>query len=86
MNQHIATILKEPALTRLHDWTYIGPVQKAELEYFVQQVVGEAVLATLATDNRQAVYTTFDKQLVDGTIQRAVNQLRNHFKDNYDTH
>ncbi len=81
MNQHIATILKEPAFTRLHDWTYIGPVQKAELEYFVQQVVGEAVLAILATDTRDIVYTTYDRDQVAGIISRVVDQVRNHFKD-----
>lgn len=83
MNKHIVTILKEPALTRLHDWASIGPVQKAELEYFVEQVVGEAVLATLAADTRQIVYTTYDQQLVNATIERVIHQLRNHFEDNY---
>jgi hypothetical protein len=51
-------------------------------DLLIKQVVGECVLAILATDTRDIVYTTFDRGLVEGTIQRVVDQVKNHFKDN----
>ena len=48
---------------------------------FVNQVVGEAVLAILATDTRSMTYTTYDKSVVDAVISRAVDSVRNHFKE-----
>lgn len=47
----------------------------------VNQVVGETILAILATDTRPVVYTTYDKDQVSGIISRVVDQVRNHFKD-----
>jgi hypothetical protein len=48
-------------------------------EAFAQQIVGETVTAILATDTRDIVHTTFDKQLVDGAISRVVDSVRNHW-------
>lgn len=50
-------------------------------DLLIKQVVGECVLAILATDTRSLVYTTFDRGLVDSTIARVVDSVRDHFKD-----
>lgn len=50
-----------------------------DLEEFAKQIVGETILAVLATDHTQAVYTTFDQQLMDGAVARVVDQIRNHW-------
>jgi len=47
----------------------------------VNQVVGETILAILATDTRPVVYTTYDRDQVSGIISRVVDQVRDHFKD-----
>lgn len=44
-----------------------------------QQVVGETILAILATDTRPLVYTSFDKDMAAGIIARVVDQVRNHW-------
>jgi len=49
---------------------------------FVNQLVGECVLAILATDTRSMVYTTYDKSVVDSVISRVVDSVRDHFKEN----
>lgn len=48
-------------------------------EQLAQQVVGETVLAILATDTRDIVYTTYDQDQVQGIISRVVDQVRNHW-------
>lgn len=55
--------------------------QEEFIERLVKQTVGECVLAILATDTRSLVYTTFDRGLVDSTIARVVDNVRDHFKD-----
>lgn len=77
---HIEKIFQDPQFERLQNWCDIGPVQTATLESFTQQVVGETILAILSTDTRSLVYTTFDKGLVDSTISRVVDQVREHWK------
>jgi len=48
---------------------------------FSNQLVGEVVLAILATDTRQLVYTTYDRDMVGGIISKVVDSVRNHFKE-----
>lgn len=50
-------------------------------DLLIKQVVGECVLAILATDTRPIVYTTFDRDLVASALSRAVDSVRDHFKD-----
>ena len=45
----------------------------------IRQTVGETLLAILATDTRDLVYTTFDKGMADSIIGRVVDQVRNHW-------
>jgi len=48
---------------------------------FANQVIGECVLAVLATDTRSLVYTTYDRDHVAGILSRVVDSVRNHFKE-----
>jgi hypothetical protein len=48
-------------------------------EYFAQQIIGETILQILATDTRDLVYTTFDRDRAEGIISRVVDQVRNHW-------
>ena len=48
---------------------------------FSNQLIGECVLAALATDTRQLVYTTYDRDMVAGIISKVVESIRNHFKE-----
>ena len=48
---------------------------------FSNQLIGECVLAILATDTRQFVYTTYDRDMVAGIIAKVADQVRDHFKD-----
>lgn len=50
---------------------------------FSNQLVGECVLAVLATDTRSLMYTTYDKSVVDSVISRVVDSVRDHFKETY---
>lgn len=62
-----------------------GMPYTVETHNLVQQTVGETVLAILATDTREMIYTTYDKGLVDNIISRVIDQVRNHwnFRENY---
>lgn len=44
-----------------------------------QAIVGETILAILATDHRHAMFTTFDKAAIDGTTQRIVDAVTKHW-------
>ena len=50
-----------------------------ELTGLLQQVVGETILAILATDTRDITYTTYDRDQVAGVVQRVVTQVQNHW-------
>lgn len=43
-------------------------------------VVGETILAILATDCRDVIYTTYDLDRVQGIICRVVDQVRDHWE------
>lgn len=44
-----------------------------------QRVVGETILAILATDHRHAMFTTFDKAAIEGATQRIVDSVTKHW-------
>ncbi len=48
-------------------------------EAFAQSIVGETILAILATDHRHAMFTTFDKAAVEGATQRIVDSVTKHW-------
>lgn len=51
-----------------------------ELENFANQVIGEAILATLSAPIKHLQVTTYDQQLVEATMLSIVDAIRNHFK------
>ena len=44
-------------------------------EAFAQSIVGETILAILATDHRHAQFTTFDKAAIEGATQRIIDTV-----------
>ena len=52
----------------------------AELTNLLNQVVGEAVLATLSAPIKHLQNTTYDQQLVEATQLSIVDAIRNHFE------
>jgi hypothetical protein len=48
-------------------------------EAFAQSIVGETILAILATDHRHAMFTTFDQAAVDGATQRIVDSVKKYW-------
>ena len=56
-------------------------VQQVDPDLLVKQVVGECVLAILATDTRSLVYTTWDRDMVTGVIRLVVDNVRNYFEE-----
>lgn len=58
-------------------------IKQVDPDLLVKQVVGECVLAILATDTRDIVYTTWDRDQVASIIGRVVDNVRNHFEEQY---
>lgn len=54
-------------------------IPQLDVQQFAQQIVGETVLAILATDCRDFVYTTYDRDRMAGIISRVVDTVRNHW-------
>lgn len=48
-------------------------------QVLAQQIIGETILAILATDCRDFVYTTYDRDRAAGTISRVVDTVRRHW-------
>lgn len=68
------TILKTRQI--LHE---LGLPYTTENALLVQQVVGETIIAVLAADTRDLVFTTHDKNFAAGVISRAVDSVRKHW-------
>jgi len=61
---------------------YVGVSQEqaALVELYAREVVGETILAILATNCKDIIYTTYDQDRVHGIIGRVVDQVRNHWE------
>ena len=59
-----------------------GYIHQRQVNYdeLAQQIVGETIVAILATDTRSVIYTTYDKDQVQGIISLVVDQVRNHWE------
>ena len=57
----------------------LGVPYNIENALIVEQVVGETILAILAADTRDLVYTTYDRGFVAGVISRTVDSVRKHW-------
>jgi len=80
MNERIKQIVRDSRLDvyglgkDYHKWD-------ETVSNFSNQLIGETILAILATDTRSMVYTTYDKSVVDAVISQVVDSVRNHFKE-----
>jgi hypothetical protein len=59
----------------LESWTF----SRNELEQFASLIVKECITAVKNTDRTHA-YTTFDKSLIDGTIEKSIKSIKQHLK------
>lgn len=63
------------------EYSIAGYKHCREVDYteFAQQVVGQTILAILATDHRDNTYTQFDKDRVEAATLKIVDQICNHW-------
>ena len=59
----------------LESWTF----SRIELEKFAVLIVEECITAVKNTDITHA-YTTYDKQLIEATVERSVKSIKQHFE------
>ena len=57
----------------------LGITYSVENALIVEQAVNETILAILATDTRDVVYTTYDRGFVAGVLSRVVDSVRKHW-------
>ena len=63
-----------------YTWHHLNRVQVDDtMKEFAQQIVGETILAILATDHRHAMFTTFDRAAIDGATARIVDNVTKHW-------
>ena len=58
----------------------IGMVSEPRLQEFAELVIEECITAIKETP-RHCAYTTYDSGVVECTIQKAVETVKNHFKE-----
>jgi carbamoylphosphate synthase small subunit len=73
MNENIKRLMREA--------DYPAPEIAGRAQMFAKLIVGECVLAILATDTRSLVYTTYDRGVVNSVISKVVDSVRDHFKE-----
>ena len=56
-------------------------ISHVRLEEFADLIVAKCIQAVKNTDIRSIVYTTYDQQLAQGTLQRAEQAIKNQFKN-----
>jgi len=80
VNERVKEILRDCSKESLTE-VQQGFVHKRDVDYdyFAIQIVGETIAAIMATDIRDNIYTTYDKQLADGIMHRVVAQVKNHW-------
>ena len=80
VNERVKEILRDCSKESLTE-VQQGFVHKRDVDYdyFAKQIVGETIFAIMATDIRDNIYTTYDKQLADGIMHRVVAQVKNHW-------
>ena len=80
-NERVKQILRDCSREEM---TQVGTglIHQRLVDYdeFAKQIVGETVLAILATDHRHALFTTFDKAAIEGATSRIINAVRKHWE------
>jgi len=75
MNKHLKALLNTPGLERLQDFSLVGPVQKAAVEYFVDLLVLECVYIIAATKDESIDFA----RNVDEAMSLAEMDIMKHF-------
>ena len=80
-NERVRDILLDISKKRL-EYQIEGYKHTRDVDYteFAQQVVGETILAILATDHRDETYTQFDLDRIHNATNKIVDSVRNHWK------
>jgi len=79
-NPRVKQVLKNVSRERL-EFFPAGYVHKRDVNYdeFAQQVVGETVLAVLATDLREYIATSYDLDMARAVVNKVVDNIRDHW-------
>lgn len=75
MNEKVKHIMEEVGL---HTDPLNKEVTDKELDFFAMAIVEACIDAVKQTDIRHA-YTTFDKNLIDATINKSINSIKQTF-------
>ena len=63
-SNYIQTILEAPVYDRLRDWYNIGPVQRATLDEFVEELVWECIMIVKRNYNTSYPYGNVEQVLL----------------------
>jgi len=79
-NEHVKRILQDISKESI-EYQPEGYKHTRTLDYteFAQQVVGETILAILATDHRDESYTQFDIDRINSATTKIIDGIRNHW-------
>lgn len=74
MNEKVKNIMDDVGLHDPHN----KEITDKELDFFAMAIVNECIEAVKKTDIRHA-YTTFDKNLIDATVNKSVKSIKDTF-------
>jgi hypothetical protein len=79
-NETVKRILQDISKESL-EYQSEGYKHTREVDYteFAQQVVGETIVAILATDHRDQSYTQFDLDRINTATAKIIDTVRNHW-------
>ena len=79
-NKHVKRILQDISKESL-EYRPEGYKHTRDVDYteFAQQVVGETIVAILATDHRDLTYTQFDIDRINAATAKIIDAVRNHW-------
>lgn len=79
-NERVKQVLKDISKERL-EFFPAGYIHKRDVNYdqFAQNVVGETILAVLATDLREHILTSYDADMAQAVTNKIINNIRNHW-------
>ena len=78
MNDKIDNLLYQAGITAQGCWDKMDEYDREAILRFGKLVIAECIVAVEQTDTRHA-YTTFDKDLVDTTVDKCVKSIKERF-------
>ena len=79
MNEKIDDLLYQSGITAQGCWDEMDEYNREAILRFGKLVIAECISAVQDTDTRHA-YTTYDKDIIDSTIERSVKSIKERFK------